>query len=108
MKSCKKYSKSGIPYMGSKRKIAGQLIELIHSLEPNKKIFYDLFGGGGSMSFAAIESGYFDKVVYNEYDKGIANLLKKIQHEGITNIFYSWVSRKEFNEKKMGMVGKAV
>ena len=98
----KKYKKHGIPYMGSKRAIAGDIIEEIHKLEPDKKVFYDLFGGGGAISFAAIQSGYFDKVVYNEFDSAICALLSKIKNEGVTDEFYSWVSREEFYDLKNG------
>ena len=37
----------GLPYMGSKRKYADQLINKMLEQKPNCKYFYDLFGGGG-------------------------------------------------------------
>ena len=39
-------SKLGIPYMGSKRKLAHKIINKILLDNPNTKYFYDLFGGG--------------------------------------------------------------
>ena len=46
-----------IPYMGSKNKIAEQLMRKMLEIKPNAKYFVDLFGGGGSMSFAALQLG---------------------------------------------------
>jgi site-specific DNA-adenine methylase len=53
----------GIPYMGSKRKHANALICKMLEIKPNAKYFYDLFGGGGAMSFAALKKGMM--VFYN-------------------------------------------
>ena len=44
----------GIPYMGSKRKIAKPLIDYMLNSNPNAKYFYDLFGGGGAMSLICL------------------------------------------------------
>ena len=40
----------GIPYMGSKRKIAKELMDYMLANTPNATAFYDLFGGGAAMS----------------------------------------------------------
>lgn len=48
----------GIPYMGSKRKYADALISRIMDLTPHAKYFYDICGGGGAMTFAALQKGY--------------------------------------------------
>ena len=65
-----------IPYMGSKNKIAVELLQKMLEIKPNAKYFYDLFGGGGSMSFTALQLGL--KVHYNEKQKGMVDLLKYI------------------------------
>ena len=39
----------GIPYMGSKRKLASDILHFITSRHNNIDTFYDLFGGGGSV-----------------------------------------------------------
>ena len=88
----------GIPYMGSKRKIAPALIHYMASSNPDKRVFVDLFGGGGAMSFAALESGFFDEVHYNEINTAIVSLLRKIQTDGVTEEFYQWISRERFFE----------
>lgn len=41
----------GIPYMGSKRKLAGDILHFITQRNPGMTDFYDLFGGGGAVSF---------------------------------------------------------
>ena len=84
--------------MGSKRKIAPALIRYMASSNPDKRVFVDLFGGGGAMSFAALESGFFDSVHYNEINTAVVNLLRKIQTDGVTEEFYQWISRERFFE----------
>ena len=41
----------GLPYMGSKRKIAPKIVDFILDQNPDCKYIYDLFGGGGAVSF---------------------------------------------------------
>ena len=52
--------KLGIPYMGSKRKLAPEILKCITQRHPNLTDFYDLFGGGGSISFTAIRDYRFN------------------------------------------------
>ena len=91
-----------IPYMGSKRKIAPQIVDFIHRRHKKAKYFYDVFGGGGAVSFYAIQQHYFDKVVYNELNTGVVELLRKIVNDGVTDDFFKWVSRDEFQALKDG------
>ena len=97
----------GIPYMGSKRKLAGKIIDAIIRDNPRAKYFYDLFGGGGSISLEALKRNQFEKVFYNEIDSGVVNLLKKIQTEGVTEEFYEWIDRETFHALKNGSDWKA-
>jgi site-specific DNA-adenine methylase len=90
----------GIPYMGSKRKIACKIIDFIKKQNPNVKYIYDLFGGGGAISLCALQTGMFEKVFYNEKNTGIANLFKKIKEDGVTKEFFNWIDRGTFNEYK--------
>lgn len=39
----------GIPYMGSKRKLAPDLLRYMANANPDAKHFYDLFGGGAAV-----------------------------------------------------------
>ena len=88
----------GIPYMGSKRKIAPDLIQYMANANPSAVHFYDLFGGGGAMSFAALQSGFFESVHYNELNGAIVALLEKIRADGVTPEFYQWIDRERFFE----------
>jgi site-specific DNA-adenine methylase len=98
----------GLPYMGSKRKIAKDIVDVILAENPNTKYVYDVFGGGGAVSFEFAKRGI--KVYYNDLDTSIVELLKKVTTEGITKEFYDWVSREEFvkaknsNDWKLGLI----
>jgi site-specific DNA-adenine methylase len=90
----------GIPYMGSKRKLSKHIIDYILIHNPNVKYIYDLFGGGGAISFEALQRKQIKQVFYNELNTGVVELLKHIKNNGITPKMYRWVSRDEFNECK--------
>lgn len=90
----------GIPYMGSKRKLSSKIVDYILSKNRDCKYVYDLFGGGGAISFGFLQRKQIKKVVYNELNTGVCELLKKIQKDGVTKDFYKWVSREEFNLHK--------
>ena len=88
----------GIPYMGSKRKLSGKIVDKILEDNPNCKYVYDLFGGGGAVSFEFLKRGV--EVHYNELDTGVVELLKKIQKDGVTDEFYEWIDRDTFHKLK--------
>ena len=89
-----------IPYMGSKNKIALRLFEKMLEIKPNTKYFFDLFGGGGAMSFTALQLGL--KVHYNEKQKGLIDLIKYIltakkgKYGIFPDDFYKFITREEF------------
>jgi site-specific DNA-adenine methylase len=87
-----------IPYMGNKRTIATKILNSIYKTIGDFDNFYDLFGGGGSMSTAALIAGH--SVHYNDLNKGVANLMRHLRDGG--EIPYNWVSREEFHEHKDG------
>ena len=97
-----------IPYQGSKNKIAETLILEMQKYKPNAKYFYDMFGGGGSMSFTAIQMGY--KVIYNEYDSDLTLFMQyivdriksgeKSKYGFFPEEYYSFVTREMFMEQK--------
>ena len=81
-----------IPYKGGKQKIAHELISLMREYKPQAKYFVDLFGGGGALSFCALQMGY--SVVYNDADSDISGLVKYIQERiasGDRSQFGLWV-----------------
>jgi site-specific DNA-adenine methylase len=90
----------GIPYMGSKRKLAPKIIDFIIKENPEARYFFDLFGGGGAVSFEALKRHQFERVVYNELNTGVVELLKKIRTDGVTEEFYQWVDRETFHKHK--------
>jgi len=91
-----------IPYMGSKRALANKLVTFMLKETPNAKYFFDIFGGGGAMSFEAIQHRQLRYVYYNELNTGLVSLLKDIRDNGIRDEYYAWVSREEFNAAKNG------
>ena len=97
-----------IPYQGSKRTIATQLIDKMLEVKPNAKYFYDLCGGGGSVSFTALQYGF--KVHYNELQTSLVEFLEYTLDRVKNNIrsefgifpeeWYNFVSREEFFKQK--------
>lgn len=88
----------GLPYMGSKNRIAKQLITEIIWNEPNAQIFIDLFAGGCAMSHAAILSGKFKKVIANDI-----NAMPTLFKDAILGKYRDekrWISRDEFHKLK--------
>lgn len=103
----KKFLKIRIPYQGSKQKIMPDLLCKMLEVKPLATSFYDLFGGGASASFGAIEHG-FDKVHYNELYQPMANFVEfiirrvKDKTKSKFGIFpeewYEFISRERFVE----------
>lgn len=89
----------GIPYMGSKRKLASDILSKITQRHNRITDFYDLFGGGGSISFTAIRDYRFN-VHYNELNKHIYSLVKYLkENKTLEPKFYEWVTREEFHKQ---------
>lgn len=95
--SGKKY---GIPYQGSK----GKIIDQIAKFFPNADHFYDLFGGGFSVSHYMIEhrSKSYKHFHYNEIRPGLCELIKdSIDGKYNYNVFKpEWISREKFFKEK--------
>ena len=97
-----------IPYMGSKNKIAIDLLREMLKVKPRAKYFYDLFGGGGSMSFTASQIGL--KTHYNELQTSLVKFIDYIfnrlekglkgQYGIFPDDFYKFIDRKEFMKLK--------
>ena len=69
----------GIPYMGSKTKIAPKLIERL----PAGKRFVDLFGGGFAMSQVAAISGKWESILYRDIDTLLPPLIQTAIRGGL-------------------------
>lgn len=87
--------KYGIPYMGSKDKIADDILSVL----PRGKRFVDLFGGGFAMSHAALLSGKYERVFYNEINPLLPKLIKDTLAGKYANE-RRWISREDFSRLK--------
>ena len=54
----------GVPYQGSKSRIAKDIVDIL----PSGKRFVDLFSGGGAVTHAAMDSGKYSKFRMNDID----------------------------------------
>lgn len=91
----------GMPYKGSKNGIAEWVLQNL----PPAETLYDLFGGGGAISHIALESGKYDKVVYNEINQPIAQTFCNAINGMYQDSAY-WVSKEDFKgyKDKNGMI----
>ena len=89
-----------MPYMGSKQKLSKQIVDFILADNPECKYIYDLFGGGGAISFEFLQRQQVNKVFYNELNTSITELLIDLLANGITDKYYQWVDRDTFNAHK--------
>lgn len=85
----------GLPYRGSKTKIAEDIINII----PKKNIFVDLFGGGGAISICASQSQNFEKIIYNELNALVFQTFQKALNGEYEND-RRWISREDFFKLK--------
>ena len=86
--------------MGSKRRLSCEIVNHILTAHPNTKYVWDLFGGGGAISFEFLQRRQIERVVYNELNTGVVALLKKIRDDGVTPEFYKWVDRDTYHKHK--------
>ena len=88
----------GIPYLGSKTKIAPNIINIL----PSGERFVDLFGGGFAMSHCARLSGKYKSVLYNELNPLLPPLIRDaLDGKYNYNVFKPrFITRKEFEERK--------
>ena len=87
--------KYGITYQGSKNAIAEKIIEIL----PSGRRFVDLFGGGAAISHCAVLSGKWQKVLYNEYNPLLVDLIKRAINGDFQNE-KRWISREDFFKLK--------
>lgn len=80
----------GMPYQGSKNKIAPQIVEHF----PSAENFVDLFFGGGAVTHAAMLSGKFQNFIANDLRKTPQAWNRAV--EGIGDEYDRFVSKEEF------------
>ena len=83
----------GLPYMGSKNATAENIV----SMFPRSRRLLDLFGGGASVTHAALISGRFEQVVYNDLDPLMVDVLKRLMSQPLPP--FRFVGRDEFKER---------
>ena len=84
----------GVPYQGSKNKIAEWVIDNL----PEDEILVDLFAGGCAVTHAAMLSGKWDRIVAN--DIGDAPELFRDAIDGKYADEKRWISREDFQNLK--------
>lgn len=80
----------GLPYQGSKRRIAAKIVGLF----PGAPVLVDVFAGGCAVTHAALLSGKFDKVIANDLSDA-PQLFYYCAKYGVSEK-PRWVSREEF------------
>ena len=84
----------GLPYKGSKNKLADWLLSYL----PSSPVFVDLFAGGCAVTHKAIETGKYKSFIIN--DLGDAPQLFLDAISGKYNNEQRWISREDFNRLK--------
>ena len=84
----------GLPYKGSKNKIADWILEYL----PSGVHFYDLFAGGGAMTHAAILSGKYQNIYANDVNDAVSLFGEVIREDWTPS--YNWLSREEFKKTR--------
>lgn len=85
----------GMPYMGSKNKIARDIVEQL----PSAEYFVDLFCGGCAVTHAAMLSGKYKKFIVND----IAPDMPRLFVDAINGKYRNekrWISREDFERLK--------
>ena len=83
----------GLPYMGSKNETAENIVSML----PRGRRLLDLFGGGASVTHAALVSGRFEQVLYNDIDPLMVDMIKRLMSQPLPPLRF--VGRDEFNER---------
>lgn len=85
----------GLPYMGSKSRIADKILDLI----PPGEVFVDLFAGGCAVTHAAILRKQYRRYIVNDITDYPDLFLRACRGE-IKMEQARWISREEFHEQK--------
>lgn len=87
----------GLPYTGSKSRIAPWLMEML----PNCESFVDVFAGGCAVSHAAILSGKAKMITLNDIQGDVVQLFIDALHGNLQKYNpYQWIDRTTFFEQK--------
>lgn len=87
----------GLPYIGSKSRIAPWLMEML----PDCEHFVDVFCGGCAVSHAMILYGKAKEITLNDIQGDVVSLFIDALHGDLQKYNpYHWISREEFFAKK--------
>ena len=85
----------GLPYQGSKNRIAKRLVEAL----PPAPVLYDVFCGGSAVTHAAMLSGKYQHFVVNDLRGWLPDAFRKAIHGGYAHED-RWISREDFERLK--------
>ena len=85
----------GVPYKGSKNKIAKKIIDFL----PSATNFYDLFAGGCAITDCAMQENKYKTYIINDIETGITEMFVKAIKGEYKNE-NRWISRDEFHKLK--------
>ena len=85
----------GLPYKGSKSKIAAELFRCF----PKRDNFYDLFAGGCAMTHYALANKNYKRIIANDINPGPVQLFTDAIHGKFHNE-RRWISRDDFYSLK--------
>ena len=87
----------GLPYKGSKNKIAKWVVDELQEAET----FVDLFFGGGAITHRAMLTGKYKNFIINDIDARLPKFFKDcIKGEYTVENHSEWISRDKFNANK--------
>lgn len=93
-KKIRKGKPISLPYQGSKGKICKQIVEIIKQNFGTDKTIYDVFGGGGAITYECILNGLV--VVYNDFNTYITEVHKNLKTYPKEKLIDLMISRDEF------------
>ena len=93
-KKIRKGKPLGLPYQGSKKKVAKKIVEIIKQNFGTDKIVYDIFGGGGAITAECLINGL--DVRYNDHCEFITSAFQEIISSDRDRLKTLIVSREEF------------
>lgn len=85
----------GLPYQGSKNRIAKRLVDAL----PPAPVLYDVFCGGCAVTHAAMLSGKYQRFVINDRRGWLPDAFQKAIHGGYAHED-RWISREDFERLK--------
>lgn len=85
----------GLPYMGSKNRIAEWVVDIL----PASDTLYDLFAGGCAITHCAMLSGKWNNYVINDINPGVTQLFLDAM-DGKYKDENRWISREDFFKLK--------